>query len=161
MTMTTELAALAKTAWIDTLEKLRDEVRSMAQPLNEAVFWTKPIDPGNSFGHLVLHLTGNLNHFVGAQLGGSGYVREREREFTEENPPSKEEALQKLDEAVATFRRVVSALDEERLASPHPEARFGNVFKALTFLLSHFALHRGQMSYIVRLLPAHRNEVKG
>jgi uncharacterized damage-inducible protein DinB len=150
--MTTDMTALARTALIEGLEQLRDQVRTLAEPLSEPEFWTKPIDPGNSVGHLVLHLTGNLNHFVGAQLGGSGYVRDREREFTETQPPSKAEALQKLDEAVATFRKVVSGLSAEQLAAPHPEARFGVVMNALIHLLGHFALHRGQMSYIVRLV---------
>jgi hypothetical protein len=103
-------------------------------------------------GHLVLHLSGNLNHFVGGQLGGTGYRRDREREFTETQLPSKTETLRKLDEAVATFRRVVSGLSADQLAAPHPETRFGLVMNALAFLLAHFALHRGQMSYIVRLV---------
>lgn len=152
--MTADITNLAKTASIEILEKMRDEVRSLSEPLSEADFWKKPLDPGNSVGHLVLHLTGNLNHFVGAQLGGSGYVRDREREFTESQLPSKRETLDKLDEAVATFRRVVCALSAEQLAAPHPETRFGVVLKALMYLLTHFSLHRGQMSYIVRLLPA-------
>jgi len=143
---------LARTALIAGLEHLRDQVRTLAEPLSEQEFWTKPLDPGNSVGHLVLHLTGNLNHFVGAQLGGSGYVRDREREFTETHVPSKAEALTKLDDAVATFRQVVSGLSAEQLAAPHPEARFGVVMNALIHLLEHFALHRGQMSYIVRLV---------
>jgi uncharacterized damage-inducible protein DinB len=151
--MNADLTTLTKTASIETLEKMRDEVRTLAEPLSEADFWRKPLDPGNSVGHLILHLTGNLSHFVGAQLGGSGYVREREREFTETQPPSKAEALSKLEDAVATFRRVVGGLSAEQLAAPHPERRFGTVVKALTFLVAHFALHRGQMSYIVRLLP--------
>ena len=151
--MATDTTALAKTALIEALEKLRNDVRELAEPLSDAQFWTKPMEPGNSVGHLVLHLTGNLNHFVGGQLGGTGYVREREREFTETQLPSKAKALRKLDDAVATFRRVVSGLSAEQLAAPHPEARFGLVMSALTHLLAHFALHRGQMSYIVRLLP--------
>src|SRR6516164_5852682 len=105
--MSTDLTTLAKTALVEELEKLRDEVKTLAEPLSEQEFWAKPLDPGNSVGHLVLHLSGNLNHFVGAQLGGSGYVRQREREFTETQVPSKEEALAKLDDAVSTFRRVV------------------------------------------------------
>lgn len=149
--MTADITTLAKTALIDNLEKLHGEVRSLSEPLSEADFWRKPLDPGNSVGHLVLHLTGNLNHFVGAQLGGSGYVRDREREFTEAQPPSKGETLDKLKEAVATFRRVVGGLNAEQLAAPHPETRFGVVLNALTFFVNHFALHRGQMSYIVRL----------
>jgi uncharacterized damage-inducible protein DinB len=150
--MTTDTTTLARTALIKGLEHLRDQVRTLAEPLSEQEFWTKPLDPGNSVGHLVLHLTGNLNHFVGAQLGGSGYVRDREREFTETRLPSKAEALAKLDDAVATFRKVVSGLSAEQLAGPHPEARFGVVMNALIHLLGHFALHRGQMSYIVRLV---------
>jgi uncharacterized damage-inducible protein DinB len=134
------------------LEGLRDAVRELAGPLSEQEFWAKPLEPGNSVGHLVLHLTGNLNHFVGAQLGGTGYVRDREREFTEAAPPGKAEALAGLDAAVATFRRVVEGLSAERLAAPHPEERLGDVLNGLVHLVSHFALHRGQMSYIARLV---------
>jgi uncharacterized damage-inducible protein DinB len=150
--MAADTTELAKAALIETLEKMRDDVRNLAAPLSDDEFWSKPIDPSNSVGHLVLHLAGNLNHFVGAQLGGSGYVRDREREFTEKQVPSKADALAKLDAAVATFRRVVSGLSAEQLAGPHPEARFGLVMNALTFLLAHFALHRGQISYIARLV---------
>jgi len=63
-------------------------VRELAAPLTEKQFWTKPYPYGNSFGHLVLHLTGNLNYYIGAQIANTGYVRDRAREFTEPNPPS-------------------------------------------------------------------------
>ncbi|HEV2947861.1 MAG TPA: DinB family protein [Gemmataceae bacterium] len=150
--MAADLGALSRTALIGELEELRDGVREVAGPLSEKELWMKPVDPGNSVGHLILHLTGNLNHFVGAQLGASGYVRDREREFTESNPPSKETVLANLDQAVATFRRLVSGLTSDQLAAPHPEKRFGPVFNALVHLVAHFALHRGQMTYIARLL---------
>jgi len=131
---------------------LRTGVREAVDLLDESQLWTKPIEPGNSVGHLVLHLTGNLNHFVGAQLGGTGYRREREREFTEVNRPSREVLLANLDAAVATFGRVVSGLSADQLAAPHPDARFGTVLKTLVHLVAHFALHRGQMTYIARLV---------
>ena len=150
--MATPLVALAKSALINELGQLFDSVKELVESLSEAQLWTKPVQPGNSVGHLLLHLTGNLNHFVGAQLGKTGYVRDREREFTEANPPSKKETLANLDAAVATFRRVVDGLSEEQLLAPHPEPRFGPVFQALLHLVGHFAIHRGQMSYVVRLL---------
>jgi hypothetical protein len=103
---------------------------------------------------LVLHLTGNLQHFVGAQLGKTGYVRDREREFAEPTPPPREQLFAGLDDAVATFRGVVSGLSEGELQAPHPQARFGNVFKTLVHLVGHFAIHRGQMSYIARWVKA-------
>ena len=87
--MTVDAAELFRKAIIEELEELRDAVRQLAEPLTEKQLWSKPVDPGNSIGHIVLHLTGNLNHFVGAQLGASGYVRDREREFTEAKPPAK------------------------------------------------------------------------
>jgi uncharacterized damage-inducible protein DinB len=150
--MSPDLASVAKTALIGELEELAKAVRELAAPLGDMEFWAKPVDPGNSIGHLVLHLTGNLNHFVGAQLGGTGYVRDREREFTEASPPSKGEALTRLDAAIAVVRRVVEGLDAKRLTEPHPEARFGTVLQTLLHLVAHFALHRGQMSYLVRLV---------
>jgi uncharacterized damage-inducible protein DinB len=139
------------------LRQLRDGVRELSTPLSKEEFWKKPLSPGNSIGHLVLHLTGNLNHFVGAQLGGTGYVRDREREFTESHPPAKSVALARLDEAVAVFERTISALTEEQLASPHPDPRFGTVFNALISILNHFAMHRGQMSYLQRLVAPAAN----
>src|SRR5437867_4262029 len=145
--MSADVAALARSALIQELEQLRDGVREVAAPLSEQQLWAKPVEPGNSIGHLILHLTGNLNHFVGAQLGGSGYVRDRDREFTEGNPPPKATLLANLDAAIATFRRVVEGLSAEQLAAPHPEKRFGMVLTTLVHLLAHFALHRGQMSY--------------
>ena len=69
-------------------------VRELAAPLGEPQFWQKPFPFGNSFGHLVLHLTGNLNYYIGAQIANTGYVRDRPREFNDPNPPSKQEALQ-------------------------------------------------------------------
>src|SRR5262249_43792677 len=105
--MATDTVALVRTSLIKELESLRDAVRQIAEPLDEKALWTKPMEPGNSVGHLILHLTGNLNHFVGAQLGKTGYVRERDREFTEAAHPGKAELLAGLDEVVATFRRVV------------------------------------------------------
>jgi uncharacterized damage-inducible protein DinB len=150
--MSGQLAQAVTAGLVKELEQLCNDVRELAAPLSQAQFWARPVEPGNSVGHLVLHLTGNLNHFVGAQLGGSGYVRDRQREFTEAQVPAKAEALAGLDGAVATFRRVVGGLAPEQLQAPHPETRFGSVLDTLVHLVAHFALHRGQMSYLVRLV---------
>jgi uncharacterized damage-inducible protein DinB len=150
--MDSQLTEGVRGALIKELESLRDGIRELVGPLEQREFWTKPVEPGNSVGHLVLHLTGNLNHFIGGQLGGTGYVRNREREFTETQVPSKEAALAGLDDAVATFRRVVGGLGEQQFLGPHPEGKFGSVLDTLVHLLAHFALHRGQMSYLVRLV---------
>jgi uncharacterized damage-inducible protein DinB len=151
--MSADAVREVKKALVAQMEALRDEVKHLAEPLSEERFWKKPVEPGNSFGHLVLHLTGNVSHFAGARLGNTGYLRDREREFAETVLPSKREALAKLDEAVAVYCRVVESLTAEAMAAPHPDAeKMGSAVNALTKVLAHFALHRGQMSYIARLV---------
>src|SRR5246500_4454374 len=88
-------------------------VRELAAPLSNSQFWQKPFPYGNSFGHLVLHLTGNLNYYIGAQVANTGYVRDREREFTESNPPAKEDALKQLDAVVAMVTETIRAQSSE------------------------------------------------
>ena len=88
---------------------------------------------------------------VDRTTNGTGYVRDREREFSEANHPSKTDTLARLDDAVATFRRVVEGLSAERFAAPYPENLYPTVLDGLIALLAHFALHRGQMSYLARL----------
>ena len=90
-------------------------VRELAVPLTEKQFWQKPFPYGNSFGHLVLHLTGNLNYYIGAQIAKTGYVRDRPREFNDPNPPSKEEALKRFDDAVAMVIKTVHAQSSDGL----------------------------------------------
>src|SRR5262249_47844121 len=66
--MNGDLASLYKSSIVSQLDKLHRELLELVDPLTEAQFWIKPLDPGNSVGHLILHLTGNLNWFVGANL---------------------------------------------------------------------------------------------
>lgn len=135
------------------LDALRQQIVDLVDPLSEEQFYRKPLEPGNSVGHLVLHLTGNLKHFAGARLGETGYVRDREREFTDANPPSKEVALANLAEAIAIYRRVIEGLSNEKFLEAPVDAHLGTTIAgAMVRLVSHFALHRGQISYISRLV---------
>ncbi len=151
--MTGKAEAALKEALAGELEYLRKQIAEITAPLSEEQFWVKPIEPGNSVGHLILHLTGNLSHFAGARLGNTGYVREREKEFTSADHPTKEEAFRRLDEAIAVYRRVILALTEEQFLAAPQDAHLGaNNAGGMVRLVSHFALHRGQISYITRLV---------
>ncbi len=91
------------------------EVHKWADPLSEEQFWKNPLSCGNSVGHLVLHLTGNLSYYIGAQIAGTGYVRNRDLEFTETRQPSKVELLRKLDETIAMVAATIERQSESRL----------------------------------------------
>ena len=82
-------------------DQLAKRIRTLAESLSEEQFWTTPFSFGNSFGHLVLHLTGNLNYLIGAEIAGTGYVRDRDREFAEASRPGKKEVLERFDAAIA------------------------------------------------------------
>ena len=90
-------------------------VRELAAPLTNDQFWQRPFPFGNSFGHLVLHLTGNLNYYIGAQIAKTGYVRDRPREFNDPNPPSKDEALKRFDDAVEMVLKTIRCAIARRL----------------------------------------------
>jgi hypothetical protein len=125
-------------------------IRVLATPLTNAQFWQKPFAFGNSFGHLVLHLTGNLNYYIGAQIASTGYVRNRPLEFSDPNPPSKDEALKRLDEAVAMVCRTV----QEQSAGDWSAAYSGagadckNRLEMVLQCDAHMQHHIGQMIYL-------------
>jgi uncharacterized damage-inducible protein DinB len=126
-------------------------VRELAVPLTEKQFWQKPFPYGNSFGHLVLHLTGNLNYYIGAQIAKTGYVRDRPREFNDPNPPSKEDALKRFDEAVAMVIKTIRAQSSEDWSAEYSgtgtnaKVRLDMVMQCA----AHMQHHIGQMIYLV------------
>ncbi|HET7890166.1 MAG TPA: DinB family protein [Candidatus Sulfotelmatobacter sp.] len=125
-------------------------VRELAAPLSNSQFWQKPFPFGNSFGHLVLHLTGNLNYYIGAQIAKTGYVRDRPREFNDPNPPSKEEALKRFDEAVAMVQETVRAQSAEDWAKEYSGAGVTalNRLDMIVQCAAHMQHHIGQMIYL-------------
>ncbi len=145
-----DLNSTLSTVLADRYDANLARVRELAAPLTETQFWTKPYKYGNSFGHLVLHLTGNLSYYIGAQIAKTGYVRDREREFTEPNPPSKEEALKGLDAAVAMVMKTVRAQSADDWSKPYAAVNT-NCKNRLDMVLqcaAHMQHHIGQMIYL-------------
>jgi DinB superfamily len=125
-------------------------VRELAAPLTNTQFWQKPFAYGNSFGHLVLHLTGNLNYYIGAQIAKTGYIRDRPREFNDPNPPSKDEALQHFDDAVNLALQTIRAQSPEDWAVEYSGtgANAKNRLDMVTQCAAHIQHHIGQMIYL-------------
>jgi len=130
--------------------KLGVWVRELAAPLSEEQFWTKPFPFGNSFGNLVLHLTGNLNYYIGAQIAGTGYVRDRPREFSEATRPSKEEVLKKFEDAVEMVVRTIrsQSAGDWSAAYSGTGVEAENRFEIVLQCATHMHHHIGQMMYL-------------
>ncbi|MBS1849645.1 MAG: DinB family protein [Acidobacteria bacterium] len=148
--MTSPLQTNLTDALVERYTALAQRTHDLAAPLSEEQFWKKPFAFGNSFGHLVLHLTGNLSYYIGAQIAGTGYVREREREFTETQPPSKQEALNRFSAAIEMVGKTLRAQTAEDWSLPYA-AKGVNAPNRLAILLqcaTHLDHHVGQMIWL-------------
>ena len=148
-----DLARLTGEEFSRYFEHLAQRVDHFVHAVPAGSLWTKPFTFGNSIGHLVLHLTGNLNYYIGAIIAGSGYVREREREFTDENHPSIEELLKSFHEAVAMVVKTLHELDDEGYMVPvEHNVPIRTRLGLLMVCAAHMNNHIGQMSYLVQAL---------
>ena len=133
---------------------LRCCIREVELFPDDAALWRTVPGIANSAGNLALHLAGNLQHFVGAVLGGTGYVRQREREFAQREG-TRISIIAELEATLATVETGLTALTAETQAAifptpvgPHrpPTGIF------LMHLATHLAFHLGQVGYLRRAL---------
>ncbi len=132
------------------LTRLKDEIN--AYP-DESKLWVTAQAINNSAGNLCLHLTGNLKHFLGATLGNTGFVRDREAEFAQKDIP-RAELIKGIDEAIEVVQTTLASLDEEDLAKPYPIDFFkknGSMAFYLLHFSTHLNYHLGQINYHRRL----------
>ncbi|WP_295199315.1 DinB family protein [uncultured Chryseobacterium sp.] len=133
------------------LDQLKTELEAYQ---NEENLWKSDKDIANSTGNLALHLVGNLNHFIGAHLGNTGYVRQRDLEFSLKDIP-KAELIEKVKATAAMIDSVLSQLSDEDLEKEYPLVVFESAMTTdyfLIHLLTHLGYHLGQINYHRRLL---------
>jgi uncharacterized damage-inducible protein DinB len=132
------------------LNKLKEEIS--AYP-DEAAIWEIRDAAPNSAGNLCLHLNGNLQHFLGAVLEGTGYVRDRDAEFSTKFVP-RATMLTDVDRTAEVVTSVLSNLTEDDLAKTYPIEVFGKPMTTgwfLTHLATHLTWHLGQINYHRRI----------
>jgi uncharacterized damage-inducible protein DinB len=133
------------------LEKLKTEITSFK---DEKKIWVISGDIKNSAGNLCLHLCGNLQHFVGAVLGSSGYIRNRDAEFSRKNVPIRE-LVAEIETTVKVVEKTLQELKEDDLQKIYPINVFGYEMTTeylLTQMAAHLNYHLGQINYHRRLL---------
>ncbi len=131
---------------------LKKEIESYST--EKSLWYTSETTP-NSGGTLCLHLIGNLKFLIGSTLGNSGYVRDRESEFSTKNIPKKE-LIKQIDETTEVISIGINNLSQnELLTSNFPVKMWGkeiSMFYMLIHLHSHLNYHLGQINYHRRLL---------
>ncbi|MDH3491989.1 MAG: DinB family protein [Acidobacteriota bacterium] len=148
---TNTLKSTLLAAYTTKLGDLRKEIEAYE---NEDNIWKVAEGIINSGGNLCLHLVGNLNHFIGAMLGDTGYVRERDLEFSEKGL-SREELLHRIEEVTGIVENTISGMTTEELAEDYPEKLFDKQMDKgtiLAYMSGHLSYHLGQLNYHRRLL---------
>lgn len=133
------------------LLKLKEEINLYK---NETDLWLVKNEISNSAGNLCLHLIGNLNHFIGATLGNTGYVRTRELEFSSKNIP-REKLNAELDKVTEIVKNTLSKLSSADYEKDFPLLKHDKVVSIehmLLHLLTHLSYHLGQINYHRRLI---------
>lgn len=128
------------------LEKLREEIRAYPDPSS---LWQISGSIKNSPGNLCLHLCGNLQHFIGARLGQSGYVRDRALEFSAKDL-SKEFLEEEIRKTIQIVEQTLSTFGDERWTQDYPDEVFGTRMTNGYFLIhlyGHLNYHLGQINY--------------
>jgi len=136
---------------------VQERVHQLFEPLSNEQIWQRPFPYGNSVGNLILHLTGNLNYYIGAQISGTGYVRHRDLEFSDRGKP-KEELLKAFDEAIRITVATIEKQSDRDWSTPYQAeradaaTRFGQVLACA----GHAFHHVGQIIYLQRELLRER-----
>jgi uncharacterized damage-inducible protein DinB len=144
---------------IDTLKALfnRDLKRLIAeidQYNIEADIWKVKGQINNSAGNLCLHLVGNLNTYIGRELGNTGYLRNRESEFSSKDVP-RQELIQKVENTIEIINQTLDNFDENLLKTEYPILVFDHktsIEYLLIHLTTHLTYHLGQINYHRRLI---------
>jgi len=135
------------------LNKLKEEISAYKVESN---LWLVDKDVSNCSGNLCLHLVGNLKHFIGAELGETGYVRQRELEFSLKDV-TRDELLKQVDETLTVVESTLNRLTTKDLEKEYRRRVFEDYMTTGYFLVhlsTHLAYHLGQINYHRRLLDA-------
>ncbi len=133
------------------LDKLKFEIESYE---NENSIWIIDKNISNSAGNLCLHLIGNLNTYIGAEIGKTGYIRNRPLEFSLKDIP-KTELIAKIENTITVVNDALDSLIEADLEKIYPQIVFEKEMTTGFFLVhlsTHLAYHVGQINYHRRLL---------
>jgi hypothetical protein len=141
------------------------ELKSIERELNayqtDEQVWQLPPGLPNSGGTLALHAAGNLQHFVGAVLGGSSYVRDRDAEFQRRDVP-RSELVEELRRAETSVRETLERIDGATLDGIYPLAVANRRLVTGDFLLhlaTHLAYHVGQLDFHRRIVTGNGSGV--
>lgn len=148
------LVKTLKSLFYRDLNRLKTEIASYSKEEN---IWIVDRSIANSAGNLCLHLIGNLQTYIGAEIGKTGYIRNREAEFALRDIP-RTVLLDGIDDTIRVVDQALDKLEEDDLVAKYPILVFDEMTTTeylLVHLTTHLTYHLGQINYHRRLLDIH------
>jgi hypothetical protein len=136
-------------------QEAAQKIRVLVEPLTDEQIWTRPYPYGNSIGNLILHLTGNLSYYIGAEMGGTGYIRNRPLEFANTSHAPKAVLLKIFDGTIAMVVAVLQKQSESDWSAAYTAKGMedsGNRFTTFLRCAAHLSHHTGQIIYLCKEL---------
>jgi len=133
------------------LRKLKAELLAYQ---NEENMWKVAGNIPNSAGNLALHLIGNLNTYIGAEIGKTGYVRDRPLEFSAKGV-ARTNIINDIDATIEIIKTALASLSDEDYQAEYPLLVLENITTTEFFFIHlavHLGYHLGQVNYHRRLL---------
>jgi uncharacterized damage-inducible protein DinB len=146
--------------FIHYYEEAARKLLALVEPLSDEQLWTRPYSYGNSIGHLLLHLTGNLSYYIGTEIGGTGYVRNRPLEFSDPSRAPKEAVIRNFESAVRTVIATLEKQAEGDWSLPYSGKGMEvaqDRFYAFLHCAGHLSHHTGQIIYLCKELERQRH----
>ncbi len=139
-------------------------IYELVSPLSDDQIWARPFPYGNSIGHLLLHLIGNLNFYIGRQIASTGYERDRPLEFTDESRRGKDKLLFGFMETMKMVKQCLYQQSTSEWTASYAAKgmeRAMDRFSAFLNCAGHLDLHTGQIIYLCKELERQAASASG
>ena len=145
------MISILRTIFARDLQRLRAEIAAFRE---DSGLWLRAGTAPNSAGNLCLHLVGNLNTYIGAELGNTGYIRDRDAEFALKDVP-RAELIRQVEATMVVVDATLATLTDSDLEREFPLLVFAEKTSTqylLVHLTTHLTYHLGQINYHRRML---------
>jgi hypothetical protein len=137
---------------VSCLKKYLPRIVRCLELLSEEELWWRPNGASNAAGNIVLHLCGNIRQWILSGLRGGRDVRERDEEFAERGPISRETLIARLTDTVEEACRVIETIPISTLLREFDiQGYHVTGVTAVVSVYEHFAYHAGQIIYLTKL----------
>jgi uncharacterized damage-inducible protein DinB len=136
-------------------ETMWSRLKEALEPLNQDQIWWRPNQASNSIGNLLLHLNGNIRQWILSGMGRIEFARDRDAEFDEQEHLDSTVLKTRLGQTIQEAVNVLNHLSDHELLRVYSIQGYEVTgLDAVYHVVEHFAMHYGQILYIVKMLEA-------